>query len=156
MNIDNISIEFDGDLIFVTVAKYKLFLSYGKIGMDAYLLYSHLMFTCKLQQTNSIKAKEIYLRQGLNWGKDRLYKAKKLLKQLEIIKEIQKKDKNGRFSGSYIVVKTKTTPFEIENITVGTETALPQNDPPAIDHKCFNKEVKCFNKEENEIAFKKL
>ena len=82
-NTDNMSIEVDGDLIFVTVAKYKLFYSYGKIGIDAYLLNSHLMFTARLQKTNSVHAKDVYLREGLGWGSSRLLKAKNLLKELE-------------------------------------------------------------------------
>lgn len=123
MDIQDIGIEADGDLIFVTVAKYKLFLSYGNVGLDAYVLYSHLMFTARLQKTNSVKAKDIYLRGGLKWSKDRLLKAKKLLFQLELIKGNQNRQDDGTFGESYIEVSTQSTPFEIKEI-------LPQSSKP--------------------------
>lgn len=107
-DVSNIKIEADGDIIFTTVGKYKLFYSYGSIGMDAYLLYSHLQFTARLQGTNSVGANNKYLRQGLSWGKDRLQKAKNLLNDLGIIENIVRKRENGTISGHYIVVKTTT------------------------------------------------
>jgi hypothetical protein len=115
LNIDNISVEADGDIVFVTIAKYKLFLSYGKIGMDAYLLYSHLIFTARLQKTNCVKANNIYIRTGLKWTKERLRKAKNLLNDLNMIETIKRRDKKGLITGWYIEVKTKTTSFEIES-----------------------------------------
>lgn len=111
-------LEVDGDILFITVAKYKLFLSYGKKGADALMLYLHYMFTARMQQTNSVWANNSYVREGLNWSRDRLKDAKKLLTQLGLI--CQKKPErleDGTFGKPYIVVKTKTTPFEIENVT---------------------------------------
>lgn len=105
-------IYMDNDLIFITVSKYELFLSYDKVGIDAYILYSHLIYTARLQKTNSIWANNKYLRQGLNWGKDRLQNAKNLLTELDIIKEKQGKDENGKFTKKYIIVKTRTVPLE--------------------------------------------
>lgn len=154
-DITNITNEKDGDIIFVTVAKYKLFMSYGKIGMDAFTLYCHYMFTARLQETNQVYAKDVYLRQGLDWGKERIQKAKQLLIELELIKEITTRDEHGKFTGLYIRVVTKTTPFEIEAIT------YPQDDLPAAGkpasgktetnaltkkNKCLNKKDKCFEK----------
>lgn len=111
---DNISIEADNDLIFVTVAKYKLFFSYGEVGLDAYLLYSHLMFTARTQKTNSVWANNTYLRGGLHWGKDRLNKAKNLLFDLGLINQVEKRDEQGKFEGHYIEVATKKSPFEFK------------------------------------------
>jgi hypothetical protein len=152
---DKISIEVDGELIFVTVAKYKLFLSYGKVGMDAYLLYSHLMFTARLQSTNQVKAKDVYLRKGLNWGSEKLRKAKKLLLQLGIIEKIQRRDKEGHFIESYIKVRTKTTPFEIESIDepATLKPGAPQTRSPGLDNKCLNEKDKCLNEKENALKF---
>jgi len=149
-NIENISIEVDNDIIFYTVAKHKLFYSYGKTGMDALLLYLHLMFTARLQQTNSVKAKDIYLREGLNWGAEKLRHAKKLLYQLELIETVQRRDGKGQFIESYIAVKTKKSPFEIEEVLPATlETVTPQTRSTVLDNKCLNEEVKCLNEEEN-------
>jgi len=112
-DVSNIKIEADGDIIFTTVGKYKLFYSYGSIGMDAYLLYSHLQFTARLQGTNSVEAKNKYLRDGLNWGKDRLQKAKNLLNELCIIKNVTRRREDGTISGHYIEIRT-TTKVELE------------------------------------------
>ena len=108
---EQVNIEKDGDIIFITVAKYKLFMSYGKIGMDAYLLYSHLMFTARLQETNSVYATNHYLMKGLSFGKDRLQGAKNLLMELGLIETVTRHDESGKFAGSYIKVKTVTQPF---------------------------------------------
>ena len=156
----NTSIEIDGDLIFVTVAKYKLFLSYGKIGLDAYVLYSHLMFTARLQKTNTVKAKDNYLKNGLEWGSERLIKAKKLLYKLGLLKKIQRFKENGQFSESFLEIKTKTTFFEnevlekdiekdIEIDTATLETGTRQTRSAVTNNKCLNKEYKCLNEKEN-------
>ena len=161
-DITNITNEKDGDIIFVTVAKYKLFMSYGKIGIDAYCLYSHLMFTARLQETNQVFAKDCYLRQGLNWGKDRVQKAKQLLIELELISEIINRDKKGQFVGKYIKVKTKTTPFEIDSIE-HQETENPQAGKPdsgqtetnalTNNDKCLNEKKKCLNGKKRQSVF---
>lgn len=148
-DIENISVEADGDIIFITVAKYKLLYSYGKIGLDAYLLYSHLMFTARIQHTNSVYAKDIYLRKGLNWGSTRLSSAKNLLLQLKLI-EISQKRKNGKFSKSYITVKTRTSPLEIKeydenNDTVTLNGVLRENGTRDTRTKCLNEKDKCLN-----------
>jgi hypothetical protein len=163
-DITNITNEKDGDIIFVTVAKYKLFMSYGKIGIDAYCLYSHLMFTARLQETNQVFAKDCYLRQGLNWGKDRVQKAKQLLIELELISEIINRDKKGQFVGKYIKVKTKTTPFEIDSIE-HQETENPQAGKPdsgqtetnalTNNDKCLNEKKKCLNEKKKCLNGKK-
>lgn len=112
-DITGITNEKDGDIIFVTVAKYKLFMSNGKVGMDAYCLYSHMMFTARLQETNQIYANDTYLKNGLSWSKERIQKAKQLLIELKLIEEFYRRDNEGKFIGKYIKVVTKTTPFEI-------------------------------------------
>lgn len=141
-DISKISIEADYDIIFTTVAKYKLFMSYGKIGMDAYLLYSHLMFTARLQKTNKVFANNTYLRQGLNWSKEKLQKAKNLLYDLNLIKTKQRKDKAGKFCGNYIEVQTKTSPFEF--------TGGMENRTPVSGGKCLNEKDKCLNNSSKE------
>lgn len=110
-----IKMEHDGDIIFVTVAKYKLFMAYGKIGMDAYCLYSHMIFTARLQETNQIYANDTYLRGGLGWSREKTQKAKALLFDLGLVEEITRREK-GKFCGKYLKIKTTTTPFEIVSI----------------------------------------
>ena len=167
MNTDNIGIEVDGDIIFVTVAKYKLFLQHGRIGNDAFLLYSHLMFTARLQRTNRVKANDFYLKKGLCWGKDRLINAKKLLFNLGLIKTMQTHRKDGKWEVPYIEVMTKTSPFEQNTIHENDNNDNENNEneyngdlftghlktgSPELDAKCLNKEYKCLNKELKNIS----
>jgi hypothetical protein len=148
LDITNITNEKDGDVIFVTVAKYKLFMSKGKIGIDAYCLYSHMMFTARLQETNQVWANDSYLRKGLSWSKERVQKAKQLLIELELISEIIKRDENGKFTGKYIKVITKTTPFEINE----PEAVLPSagfTDSGETDTNALTNKDKCLNEKVN-------
>ena len=126
---DSIGIDVEGDILFITVAKYKLFLSYGKKGADALMLYLHYMFTARIQATNSVWANNSYIREGLDWSRDRLKDAKKLLIQLELIEQKQEKTTDGTFGKPYVVVKTKTTPFEINKIE-DKSTGVLKNRPP--------------------------
>lgn len=150
-NIKDIGIEKDGDILFVTVAKYKLFMSYGKIGIDAYCVYTHLMFTARLQGTNQVYANDVYLRQGLGWSREKLSKAKQLLIELGLVEEISKRDEQGQFTGKYIKVITSTTPFEIKSIE------YPDDGNPADGNTADGKtatnaltnNIKCFNEKEN-------
>lgn len=156
--LKNITTEIDGDILFVTVAKYKLFLSYGKIGMDALIIYLHLMFTARIQKTNQVWAKNVYLRECIEWGEKRLKKAKKLLVDLGLIEYIQNKKEDGTFGEFYIKVKTRTTPFEIKSIdnpdvsstaTGGSFTALPENRTHGDDQQMLKRTSKCLNEQVN-------
>jgi hypothetical protein len=137
---NNIGIEQEGDILFVTVGKFKLFLKHGKTGQDAYFLYSHLMFTARLQKTNTVKAVNQYLRNATGWTKERLSKAKKLLNDFGLIKTITRTDQSGRIIGWYIEVKVSTTVREtscLENQDTGN---LPQMLKP--EKKCLNNKEK--------------
>lgn len=117
METGHIGVDVDGDIIFFTVAKYKLFMSYDKVGMDALLLYCHYMFTARLQSTNSVKANNVYVRQGLHWTKERLGKAKTLLSDLGLIAQVRRIDeKTKKVLGYYVEVKTQRSPFEIKSV----------------------------------------
>lgn len=149
VDYDNIGVENDGDIIFITVSKYKLFMSYGKIGIDAMTLYMHLMFTARLQATNKVWANNTYVRQGLKWSKERLLKAKSLLFDLDLISQEQIKDETGRFGKFYITVRTRTTSLELGyNITGGLKSGQRLTRLPENDRKCLNEKDKCLNEKE--------
>ncbi len=132
--IESVVIEPAFDLIFITVAKYEMFLSMGAEGRDAKDLYEHLMYTARRQGTNQVKAKDIYLKKGLNWGSERLRKAKNLLKELGLMEVVQERDEKGHFKNGYIKVKAAT----LETVTRPDRERVP-------DNKCFNKKDKCLN-----------
>lgn len=69
---------------------------------DAISLYTFYYYTAKWQKTNQPKAVDIYVRNGLKLGKERLLKAQKILLDLNLIERIVKKDSNGKIKGWYI------------------------------------------------------
>lgn len=101
-NADKVEIDIDDDLIFITVGMYKMFMKL-EFGGDAFLLYSHLMFTARRQKTNSVYAKDVYLKKGLGWGGDKVKRTKSILKKMGLIEYIRRVDpKTGKFTEVYI------------------------------------------------------
>lgn len=127
MDLENIIVEreVEDELIWITVSKYALFMSYGKVGIDAKSLYEHYQFTALLQRTNSVWALDTYCRQGLDWGRDRYDKAKNLLKDLDLIEEYQEKDGKGRFTKKYVKVKTKRVELEPVRLSENPQAGEP-------------------------------
>ena len=113
-NLKNTIIERDveHELIWITVSKYALFMSYGRTGIDAKSLYEHYQFTSILQKTNSVKALDTYCRQGLDWGRERFEKAKNLLIDLGLITIKQTRGERGHFGTTYVKVHTKRVELE--------------------------------------------
>jgi len=109
--------EVEDELIWLTVSKYALFMSYGKVGIDAKALYEHYQFTAILQKTNVVKANDKYCRQGLDWGRDRFEQAKNLLIDLDMIEISKTRDSSGKYSGFYIKVRTRKVSLEPSDIS---------------------------------------
>jgi len=105
-DFEEIKMESDEDIIWITVGHYKRLLSYGKTGVDALSVYTHYMFTARLQHTNQVWAIDNYTKTGLSMGADRFKKAKELLLELNLIEEFQLKDDSGRFGKKFIKVHT--------------------------------------------------
>lgn len=108
MQEKNYEANVDNDIIFFTVSRYKYFLSQGSLGTDALKLYIHYMFTARLQQTNKVWANDMYVKNGLKWGKDKLQKVKKFLRDSGMIEESFIKDEKGRFAKKIITIKAIT------------------------------------------------
>ncbi|ULQ59224.1 hypothetical protein K7I13_12075 [Brucepastera parasyntrophica] len=103
--ITKIRIDKNSDIIPITVGLYKFFMANGKEGRDAKDLYEHLIFTARLQETNQIKANNIYLANGLCWGENRVKKAKAFLATHGLIEYVQVKDSAGQFG--YTVIRLR-------------------------------------------------
>jgi hypothetical protein len=67
-------------------------------------LYTFYYYTAKWQKTNQPHANIGYVAKGLHWGVDKVRKYKKQLKSLGLIDDVQRKDKNNRFTTPYIKV----------------------------------------------------
>ena len=96
--------DLNGDILWVTIGKYKLFLSHGKTGVDAMGLYMHLMFTGLRQATNQVLANDFYLCKGLSLGRKRLAAAKKLLRKLELIESVTRRNDLGQIVAQYLKI----------------------------------------------------
>ena len=132
IDVSKIHIEQDDEIIWCFLGNYKFFLNNGKSGFDAYLLYSHLQFTARLQHTNSIKANNAYLCRGLRWNVKRLKKAKSFLRSFGFISYKQLRVDGNRFGETFIVVKTARKPPK------GPISGLPENGTSRNGDKCFN------------------
>jgi hypothetical protein len=123
---NNIRIDLDSDIIFMTVARYKLFMgNIDNCGMDAKNLYEHLQFTARMQGTNSIKANDVYLQKGLGFGKIKLKKAKAFLHKHGMIEYKQARNADGTLGEGYIIVHMATGGTNI--VPAVQKTDLPVN-----------------------------
>ena len=131
MDIDNVRIEQNEDLLFLTIGKYKLFIKYQKEGgLDAMNLFLHYMFTARLQHTNAIKANDQYVRNALGIGIVKLKKSKALLKKLELIQYKQERNADVTMKEQYILLKVSgSTNF----VPVVQETAPPVSRPTGVE-----------------------
>ena len=136
MNLESVRIDKDQDIMPVTVGLYRQFLAHGQIGMEALILYLHLIFTARLQETYQVKADDVYLRNGLHIGVQKLKRLKSLLHELRLIEYVQRRDRFGQMTCRYIRVKfwpseraftggTEIVPPETESRPAGTKTVPP-------------------------------
>ena len=129
-------IMLDEDIIWVTTGLYEAFLQKGRPGMEAYLLYSHLVYTARRQGTNSVWAIEAYLKKGLKIGKTRLVAARALLVEMGLIEITRKRKSDGTLEKSYTKVKTSRlwafNPLS-PNSTVDLNEINPLSPNPRVD-----------------------
>jgi hypothetical protein len=131
-NIEQIKIEHDEDIIFMTLKLYKFFMAKKKEGgLDAMVLYNHFMFTSRLQGETSIKANDTYIQHGLGWGIRKVHKAKAFLKKYGIIDYKAGKNNKGKFSEWYIVLKTSSS----NPVPVVQKTTIVDNHPDGFEQQ---------------------
>lgn len=90
----------------VILSKYLMdrFLEEQNAG-DIIALYCFYYYTAQWQKTNQPKINNIYTLNGLHWSKERLQKAKKILRELNLIESIHIRDKESNYIiGHYIKV----------------------------------------------------
>lgn len=90
-------------ILHCTVGLYKLFLSEGREGLDAFQLYMHLQFTAAFQGSGRIRANNRYLMKGTGFGENKLRRLKSWLKNRGLISYYQN-HKCGRLQEVYIRV----------------------------------------------------
>jgi hypothetical protein len=142
-------------------------------------VYMHLVRTARWQKTNSVWAKNVYIKNGLKLGDRKVKRAKAELHTLGLIGYKQNRNKKGQLEPAYIVIKylptfkgfstggSKSTPpdeqtFEEKNVipdikqlsTGGSITAPPVNRTTGKCKQMLKEENKMLkennNKGENE------
>jgi hypothetical protein len=101
-DISAIRIDKDGDIIPITVGLYRLFLASGADGREAMDLYIHLIFTARLQETQQVRANNVYLARGLSWGLNKVKLAKAWLADAGLIEYVRPRRADGLLGEVYI------------------------------------------------------
>ena len=90
--------------IFLERSKIDLLGKYGKDGFMAMELYVFYLFQSLSQKSKSIKITQEEARKGLDWGRDKFIKARKILIEAGLIESVKEKEPNGRFSGAFLKI----------------------------------------------------
>lgn len=139
----------------VTIGLYRAFRAKGKRGTDAFLVYSHLLFTYRLQHTDCVRATNTYISRGIGVGVRRVKSAKNLLRSMRLIQSVMRQDKKGRIIGSYTRLNLLPNPGPVagtqneEAWSIGAESApmdkspilpgVPKSIPMETANKCLKK-----------------
>ncbi len=112
---------------------YEFFIANGAEGMDAFLVFTHLLYTAKRQHTNQVWAALEYLKKGLSLGIPRIKAAKSFLREHGIIEYKQDSDETGKRLKTYIRIKYLRNPGEKADPAEETQskTGGIENHPPA-------------------------
>ena len=97
-------------------------------GAECVALYVFYYKTAKWQKTSVVKANDEYCMKCLKWGKERLNKAKKMLKENGLISVVQRR-KDNKIIGWYIKVNyciqpSGTNSYKYQNLLVGNRTQM--------------------------------
>lgn len=129
--------------------------------VDCIALYVFYYKTAKWQKTNTIKANDLYVMKSLKWGKDKLKRTKKTLKEHSLINIVQRR-KNGKIEGWYVEVAYLVSQKKLEDIKIKfqevSETTGSENhrysEPQVVestsglqDTNALKEYIKCLEKE---------
>ena len=67
------------------------FMKHKKEFANLLALYSFYIYHAQLQKTNQPLATDEFTRRGMSWASDRVKKTKRLLKEMNVIEVVQKK-----------------------------------------------------------------
>lgn len=95
---------------------------------DCIALYTFLYYTAKWQGTNQPKATVSYIAKALNWSENRVRKTKAILRELNLIEDVKRKNKSGKIEGHYLKVNF------IWGETKTNETLHPNKNPQGGNH----------------------
>lgn len=122
-----------------------------------YVVYYRL---AKWQKTNKIKATDEYIRKTLHWGKEKIVKIKKILKNCGLIEIIQQRNESkiiGWFvKVNYIVSENSMLKIKVEQEVLNQEvvksTSTKQDTIALINNiNCLNNKIELLKEENNKL-----
>lgn len=99
---------------------------------DCIALYIFYYKTAKWQKTNTIKANDVYVKQCLGWGSDKVRKTKKILKENGLIDIVQRR-KDGKVQGWYVKVSYMVSQRKTEDIKIFVEDEQQHSNPTSSE-----------------------
>jgi hypothetical protein len=91
----------ENQLVILSKETIEKFLQYSNAS-DLIGLYTFYYYTAKWQKTNQPKCTDTYCVKGLKWSKTKFYKAKKILKDIGLIQNIKRINKENKVVGWYV------------------------------------------------------
>ena len=135
----------------ITIGLYEAFMARGRKGIHALAVYTHLLYTYRLQHTDTIWANNVYLMGGLKMCEHNIKTSKTILKAMGLIETIRNRDGAGRISKTYLKLNLLPNPGPIgaksapmDNISILTIGA--ENHPVVNADKCLKNKTKCLKK----------
>lgn len=111
----------------IVVGLYRAFLARGKVGLDAYMIYSFLLYTYRWQHTDKVWATNDYIEKALKMGERRIRVAKSLMVKMDLISIVREKDNKGRITKTFTRLNLLPNP----GIPTSATGALVDSDSPA-------------------------
>ena len=103
---DKMFVDYKADSVVLNVGLYEAFLATflakGQDGRDAFLVYTHLLYTHRREGTNRPWATIEYLKKGLGLGGDKIKRAKALLVKMGLIAYRQQHTGKGQTGKAFI------------------------------------------------------
>ena len=136
---NNNEFELEKQLVIISTPTIKKLLSFGTIGRDALLLYMFYYYTAKWQKTNQPRATAQFCMKGLYWGEERFSKADKLLKDLNLVSKVSKKNEKGQIESWYVKINYFWTAKKERKIEPKLSNEPSQSQPLTVDSQSQNK-----------------
>jgi hypothetical protein len=101
-----------------------------ELDADAANLYVFYCKNAKIQSnqmgyTNRIKADDVFCRTGLKWGKEKFYRAKKLLKSQEFIEDVVRRNPDGTILGHFVQINFLLKSYKGKNDSYNPQSSKP-------------------------------
>lgn len=93
----------ENSLIVLTKYTFERFLK-EENPADLMSLYTFYLYTAKWQKTNQVYCTVCFVCKGIKWGKDKVRKIKRQLKDMGLIEDIQRRDTDNKIIGHYVKI----------------------------------------------------